>query len=437
MNYLIPSLARLLAPISANFHPEVFLKFCQMTSAFIVCLGRRTISRVWETTGQSESLDHSSSFRLFSQAKWEWDDIIRSHLDDIIMEYIPGMHIRLVIDDTICHKRGAKVFAGGMFLDASRSTKKHKTLTFGNNWVMLGLLIELPFRKDRTFTIPLMWRLFEKQGTKTKKEHVTKTMLAAEMIKIIASWLPNFDILVAADSAYMVTGLLQNRPSNVDFLGPVCPTAVLHENGSKSFARNSESRLPTPKKMLEETEDNQFKKTHFKFTNGKKKCLNAFRFDAIWNTVVGSDPIGILLLRDPKGEWRNEALMCTKTNLGSWEMLIGYCMRWSIEVAFEETKGLLGFEDACVWKKESVERAAPMAWYSVLIVIMWYTKEGTQNRAAKRHRPWYRKEIITFSDMLSCMRLSMWEDWMYKKGDKGPPKTEEMDWILEYIATAA
>jgi hypothetical protein len=358
-------------------------------------------------------------------------------LDELIELFIPGKLIRLVIDDTLCHKRGSKVFAGGMFLDACRSTKKKKILAFGNSWVMLGLSIQLPFRKDRSFIIPLMWRLFEKQGKKTKKEHITKTMLADQMIRIMASWLGKFNIMVAVDSAYMVTGLLRNRPANVNFIGPICPTAVLHEKGSKSFEPNSESRLPTPKSMLEDKDETQFKKTHFEFSNGKKKWLNACRFDSIWNKVVGSDPIGILLLRDPKGEWRNEALMCTSTNLGSWEMLMGYCDRWSIEVAFEETKGLLGFEEAHVWKKESVERAAPMAWYSVLIVIMWYTKEGTKNRAAKRHRPWYRKEIITFSDMLSCMRLTIWEDWMYKKGDKSPPKTEEMDWILEYIATAA
>jgi hypothetical protein len=39
----------------------------------------------------------------------------------------------VAVDDTLCHKRGAKVAFGGIFLDAVLSSKKHKTFRFGLN----------------------------------------------------------------------------------------------------------------------------------------------------------------------------------------------------------------------------------------------------------------------------------------------------------------
>ena len=45
---------------------EIFALFRQTVAAWIVCFGRRTISRVWETTGQAEERSHAAAFRLLS-----------------------------------------------------------------------------------------------------------------------------------------------------------------------------------------------------------------------------------------------------------------------------------------------------------------------------------------------------------------------------------
>ena len=189
MNQLIPSLTSLLVPLASAFHPEVFPMFCQMTAAWMVCTGRRTISRVWETTGQTYERHHAAAFRLYSQARWNWDEVMRLHLVQLLAVFTPGMRIGLVLDDTLCHKRGAKVAFGGIFLDAVLSSRQHKIFRYGNNWVLMGLIVSLPFRRDRPFCIPLLWRIFEKQGTKAKKDHRTKNTLAAEMVQTLAAWL--------------------------------------------------------------------------------------------------------------------------------------------------------------------------------------------------------------------------------------------------------
>jgi hypothetical protein len=203
MDQVIPTLDVFLGLFAPVFRQEVFGTFRQMVVAWTVCLGRRSISRVWETTGKSEKQDHAAAFRLFSQAVWNWDEVCRILLLAILEKLVPGMRLWVVVDDTLCHKRGAKVAFGGIFLDAVLSTKRHKVFRFGNNWVMLGIVIELPFRKNRHFCLPSMWRVYEKRGTKTKQEHRTKSRLAAEMVALLATWVGDRQIMVVADSAYI------------------------------------------------------------------------------------------------------------------------------------------------------------------------------------------------------------------------------------------
>jgi hypothetical protein len=78
--------------------------FRYILGGWIVCLGRRTISRAWETTGLSRTHDHSAAFRLFSEAAWNWDEICRLLILDILAHLVPGMKVWLVVDDTLRHK---------------------------------------------------------------------------------------------------------------------------------------------------------------------------------------------------------------------------------------------------------------------------------------------------------------------------------------------
>src|SRR5713101_7918201 len=196
MDQLIPTLEAFLVGLAPAFRQEVHDVFCEMVAAWIVCLGRRTISRVWETTGQAEQRNHAAAFRLFSQAAWNWDEVCRLLLLQILVRLVPGVRVWLVADDTLCHKRGAKVAFGGIFLDAVLSSKKHKVFRFGNNWVLLGIVVELACRPNRYFCLPILWRIAEKKGTKSKAEHRTKPQLAAEMITVLAGWFPLREFLV-------------------------------------------------------------------------------------------------------------------------------------------------------------------------------------------------------------------------------------------------
>jgi hypothetical protein len=439
VDQLIPSLGSLLAPLAPAFRPEVFRTFCLMTGAWIACVGRRTISRVWETTGQTRSRHHAAAFRLFSQAVWNWDEVMRLLLVAILKTFIPGTRVWVVVDDTLCHKRGAKVAFGGIFLDAVLSSKRHKTFRFGNNWVLLGLVVSMPFRRDRFFCLPLLWRVYQKRGSKPKADHRTKPELAADAVRTLAEWLPGRKILVVADSAYLGRAMLHDRPGNVEYIGPICWHAALTEVRADPEGRDLDSgkRLPALRAILDDDRNWPPRTRWFDLPNGTRKRLHIKWVEARWPTVTGERRVAVVLVRDPKGHWRDEALVSTNPDLCDWDIVVGYCRRWSVEVAIGDAKGLLGFHDPCVWKEESVRRAAPMAWFTGTLVMLWYARERADHRPARRHRPWYPKTVTTFADMLACCRLALWEQKGLGRGDRCPVLTHNEGWLLEYLATAA
>ena len=54
---------------------------------------------------------------------------------------------------------------------------------------------------------------------------------------------------------------------------------------------------------------------------------------------------------------RDEALVATDPTASAAFVIQGYCRRWSIELAFFDSKQYLGLHDPRVWSERSVERA--------------------------------------------------------------------------------
>jgi DDE superfamily endonuclease len=331
-----------------------------------------------------------------------------------------------------------KVAFGGIFLDAVLSTKRHKTFRFGHNWVMLGVVVELPFRPQRYFCLPILWRLYEKQGSKAKKDHLTKSQLAVEMLVQVAQWFPDREFVVVADSAYIGKHLLKSRPANVQVLGPVCWTAALYEAVDEPVRGHRHGdRLPTPAALLaDEQRPAQWLVIPFKNDCQRLLAVKVIR-QVCWYTVAGSTEVQVVLVRDPLGQWRKEALVCTDLSLSTMEVITGYCRRWSVEVAFCDAKQMLGFHDPQVWCEHSVQRAAPMSWFVGSLIVLWYALAGHAGPQAQRQRPWYhQKETPTFADMLAACRYQLWDHWLNDEGASVAEREEKIAWLLEYVATS-
>ena len=434
LKFMTPPLV-LLAPFSSCFAAPVFATFQVMVAGWIVCLGRRTLSRVWQTTGRAGDEDHSKAYRLFNQAVWNWDDLARISLLELFADLIPGSRIFLVVDDTLCHKRGAKVAFGGIFLDAVLSSRKHKIFRFGVNWVTLGLVVQLPFRTDRFFCVNLLWRVYSKKVEGVP--HQTKSQLARQMVDLVATWLPERTVCVVADSAYMGKHLLKGLPGNVHAIGPIHPKASLTlplPPGGQGRRKKGEP-MPNPASLLVDPAY-PAKNLVLPLPNGKKKKLQVKVVKGLcWYPALGQREIRLVLVHDPAGMWRDELLLDTDGKLTAKEVILGYMRRWSVEVCYWESKELLGLHDAQVWNEQAVARAHPMAWFVGGLVLAWYAQHGLHEEQARWERPWYRSKAgPTFADMLATMRLHLWrQGWQEAGGDE---RADVLDWLFHYISTA-
>ena len=438
MDQLIPSLAALVEGFRPCFRQEVFQTSQHILVGWVVCPGPRAISEVWQATGRAASHHHDTAYSLFSSAVWEWDELAKILGLLIVARLIPTGAIWIVVDDTLCHKRGANVAFGGFFLDAVTSSKKKKNFRFGVNWVVIGLAVHLPFRPDRSFCLPVLWRAYRKKGT---PGHRTRTELAAELAHRIADWLPDRECWLVGDAAYLNATVLKDRPKNLRMIGPLRWDAALYDRPPtvvgkrKGRTRKKGGRLPTPREMIGDTTAYPGKVRKVQFGTTVRRLRVQVIRDVLWYAGAKTEPVRLVLVRDVAGQWRDEALLATSSDVSAEFAIAGYCRRWSVEVAFFESKQFPGLHDPQVWSTGSGERAHPMAWFVQSVTILWYAVAGREGTQVERDRPWYTtKKTPTFADMLGALRLQLWEKHVSSRLGSDDDHAELLDSLINWLA---
>ena len=441
MDQLIPGLASLVEAFGDCFHPQVFSTFQSLIAGWIVCLGPHTISEVWQATGLAARRHHDTAYAVFHSAAWEWDDLGIVLAALILTHLVPAGVVWIAVDDTLCHKRGAKVAFGGIFLDAVLSSKRHKTFRFGLNWVVLGVAVPIPFRTDRHFCLPVLWRLYRKKG---RDGYRTRPQAAAELARKLAQANPERSFWLVGDGAYVNAAVLQGRPANLQVIGPLHWKAALYDRpgprqpNQKGASRKKGGRLPNPKAMIEDTTTYPAEAVTIAFPKQERQLrVQAIR-DVLWYRGSKTEPVMVVLVRDPAGEWRDEALVATDPSVTAAFVILGYCRRWSVELSFFDSKQFLGLHDPRVRSERSVERAHPMAWFLESLVILWYCVDGHRGSHVERDRPWYKTKVTpTFTDMLGALRLQMWEHRIYGESGEEAPSPECIRRLLHRLAAVA
>ncbi len=67
--------------------------------------------------------------------------------------------------------------------------------------------------------------------------------------------------------------------------------------------------------------------------------------DILWYRGSKTEPVMVVLVRDPLGQWRDEALVATDPTATARFVILGYCRRWCVELAFFDSKQQLGLHD--------------------------------------------------------------------------------------------
>ncbi len=81
---------------------------------------------------------------------------------------------------------------------------------------------------------------------------------------------------------------------------------------------------------------------------------------AVWHsTGLPAVPLRWVLVRDPKGEFTTQALLCTDLCAQPGQIISWFVRRWQMEATFQEVRQRLGFETQRHWSERAIQRTAP------------------------------------------------------------------------------
>ena len=442
----IPSALRpLLASFRACFTRPGFDNFATLVTGWILCPGRHTISRVLQAfvgSGRSRPRHHSAYYRFLSRGAWT-ADALGGVLLQLLLRWLPE-EIEVQVDDTLCKKSGPHFFGAGMHHDAAASTYGRGTgagrvvrFAFGHNWVVVSVWLPCPWHRERGWAVPLLFRLYRSRKLCPKNEQRKRTELAAELLRLLVSRLPEGRRLhLTGDGEYACRTLVRDLPEDVVFTGPMVMDAALYKppvaHGGRGRPRRVGTRLLSPQARA--TKKNARWRRVVVTLYGKEVSVCIQTWTCLWYTVAGTRLVRVVLTKDPKGQARTRAYFCTDPHRTAEEILTAYTHRWSLEVAFHDGKQVMGLEDPQNgwWRraagcrpsnkrpgpqpkgnrgKQAVLHTVPLAFTAYGLVLIWYLRHGEPKRDAARARraaPWYRhKQDPSFVDMLAALRRAI------------------------------
>jgi hypothetical protein len=135
-------------------------------------------------------------------------------------------------------------------------------------------------------------------------------------------------------------------------------------------------------------------------------------------------PLRRVLARDPLGEFRPQAFLCTDPDAEPAEVLSWFVRRWATEVTFAEARRHLGVETRRRWSDRAVARTTPALLGLYSLVALWADELHRKSALLPRASAWYAKRAATFSDALAAVRRALWADAALRTSatDRDPAK---------------
>lgn len=455
MNLLRSPIEHMLVNYKSVFTQPSFKNFTALARGWILCSGRHSISRVIQFIPEGWGSSHSRFYNFFSRARWKPDDL-SMHLVPMVLELIPEeMEIHASVDDTLAHRSGAHIWGAGMHYDALRSNygrgaKRVASFAFGHSWVIVSLLVPVPWNRTRLLAVPVLFRLYRSKKTCPADNYRKRSELAAELVELLCRWLPSTRHLrllgddeyatkiVAARIATLETEIATNRrrlslPEKITLCGPMTMKAEFYappfSYRGRGRPRKRGQRLLSPRRLAEESS-----------TPWEAELIHIYGRDVeimtktqvgLWYEVTGTRLVRMVVTRDPKGRIDDRAYFITEAMATVKQIIISYSHRWSQEVLHRNLKQYFGLDDPQNgwWRHpggqrrddrrpgpsphklrgaNAATRTVPFVLVIYATVVIWYVTNGQPEAdvaRARRRAPWnVRKCEPSFADMIAAAR---------------------------------
>jgi hypothetical protein len=281
------------------------------------------------------------------------------------------------------------------------------------------LLAPIPWAA-RTWALPFLTALApsERSCREHRKHHKTLTDWARQMVLQVRRWLPERELVLVADMGFAALELL----AALSRQGVTCITrlrldAALYEPapprcpGTKGRPRTQGTRLPNLSEVLEATTTSWQRVIVPGWYGEGARVVEFCSATAVWcQSGRPMVPIRWVLLRDPRGRFDPQALLCTDLAQEPLQIIRWFILRWQIEVTFQEVRAHLGVETQRQWSDQAITRTTPCLLALFSIVTLLAAQLGQRACLAVQADRWYRKPRPTFTDALAAVRRHIWQE---------------------------
>jgi DDE superfamily endonuclease len=418
----VPRPARsLLDCLAGGFTRPTFLRVVVLALAAILTVGQRTVCNLLRTLGALAPGHPSSYHRVFSRRRWTCWRLARGLCCWVFDHLVPEGTALLAGDDTVDGHKGEKVFGKACHRDPVRSTHSYTAYRWGHKWVVLAVLVRLPFAR-RPWALPLLVALYrsEDDNEKAGRRHKTPQHLLRQLCRVLLRWLPRRRFLLAGDGGYNsheTARFASRRRGRLHLVSKFYPDANLYKpppvvRGKRPNGRPRKkgAKLPTPQEVVAGAERVRLNVAWY---GGGRRDVETVSGRGHWYKG-GEGLVQVLwvFVHDLGGTHRDEYFFTTDVTLSAREVVEAYAARWNEETTFQEMRSYLGLETTRGWKQRTVLRAAPCLFGLYAVVVCLYS-QLPRRYARARAVDWPGKQDVTFSDAITAVRRWLWLEWVF------------------------
>jgi hypothetical protein len=308
--------------------------------------------------------------RVLSRARWSGREASRILLGLLLETFVGEGPLVLGLDETLERRYGKKISARGVYRDPVRSTHENFVKSSGLRWVCVMLLVDVPWA-SRVWALPFLSALApsERYAAARSRRHKKITEWAWQLLLVVRRWHPQREIVAVADRAYASLKLLDRcrKLSNpITFVTRLRLDAALYEPapprrpGQIGRPRLKGERLPNLSEVAEAPKTLWKPATITNWYGSGERTVEIASKTAVWySTGLFAVPVRWVLIRDPEGRFKTQALLCTDLDTDPQKIVCWFVMRWQLEVTFQEVRRHLGFETQRQWSDLAIERTTP------------------------------------------------------------------------------
>jgi DDE superfamily endonuclease len=406
-------------PLAPAFARPTHHRFVLLALAAILTGGAPTVANLLRALGALAPGHPSSYHRAFSRDRWSSWALARRFAQRVLARFVPHGPIALAGDDTVEEHPGKHVYGKGRHRDPVRSTASFTAYRWGHRWVVVAVLVRVPFA-TRRWALPLLVALDqpEEEDRKPGRRHKTPPQLVRQMLRVLVRWFPGRRFVATGDGNYATHELAElaaRYPERLTFVSKFYPDANLvappPEYSGLGRPRVKGDELPDPAAVVQDAPSRTA--LEVAWYGGGRRRVEVVTGSGLWykggRPLV---PVRWVFVHDLTGTHRDEYFFTTEVAMTPMAVIATYTGRWSIETTLQEMRSYVGLETTRGWSRSTVLRGAPCL-FGLDTVVVWLDAESPARWARARVVAWPGKRDVTFSGAITAVRRWLWVEWVF------------------------